>query len=209
MNTVAIHYKTLFYLDSVRSPRFKPSTIDKAVNAAISDIILDRYNNIRKRQKEYSFQSEQRLRDELYSIVKKSGDLVPTNDVIAISSITDYWLLLALEVYISGKQINTIPLTYDEKNIIENNPYTRPSILYPQRVYRIESSSGIEIIFGDVGSFEKGIAYYLKKPAKFDIGTKIDDTSTEIESGTKIVGYVDSTYDIYSTTGGIMGSGTL
>jgi hypothetical protein len=209
MNIVALQYKSMFFLDSEKSPRFKKKAIDKAINSAINDIVLDRYDNIRKKQKEYAFQTAQRLRDELYSIVKEAPALTVASDIIALTQITDYWLLLAMRVDISGKVINTIPLTYDELNIVEIDPFVRPSIVYPERVYRIESSEGVKIVFGDTGSLVSGHAYYLMKPAKVNIGTEISDTVTEILSETKIIAYVDSAYDLYAVGGGIIGSGTL
>lgn len=198
MNIVALHYKVAFFLDAEKSPRFKVKSIDKAINSAINDIVLDRYNNIRQKQKEYAFQTSQRLRDELYTIVQQETGLTAVNNVISLASITDYWLLLALEVTISGKVINTIPLTYDEKNIIEIDPFVRPSIMYPERVYRIESANGIEIIFGDVGTLATGHAYYIKKPAKISIGTEVSNGSTTFQNGEKIIAYVDSTVTIYN-----------
>lgn len=198
MNIVALQYKSVFYLDSEKSPRFKKKAIDKAINSAISDIVLDRYDNIRKSQKEYAFQTAQRLRDELYSIVKEASDLTVVNDIIALTQITDYWLLLAMRVDISGITINTIPLTYDELNIVEINPFIRPSIVYPERVYRIESSEGVKIVFGDTGSLVSGHAYYLMKPAKVNIGTEINSSATNILPGTKIIAYVDSVLHIFS-----------
>ena len=209
MNVVASHYKITFFLDAEKSPRFKKKSIDKAINSAINDIVLDRYNNIRERQKEYAFQTSQRLRDELYTIVQEQTGLVPTNNILSVSGMTDYWLLLALEVDISGATINTIPLTYDEKNVIEINPYMRPSIVYPERVYRIESADGITIIFGDTGTLVSGHSYYLRKPAKVSIGTEISDTTTHILSEKKIIAYVDSTLDLYSVSGGILSSVSL
>jgi hypothetical protein len=196
MNIVATHYKTVFFLDSDKSPRFRAKAIDKAINSAITDIVLDRYNNIRQKQKEYAFQTSQRLRDELATIVKFASALGATDNIIDLSTITDYWLLLSMKANISGSDINTIPVTYDELNIIEIDPYTRPSIIYPQRIYRIESSEGIQVIFGDVGALVSASAYYLKKPAKVSIGTEVSTLGTEISAGTELIAYIDTILSI-------------
>lgn len=206
MNIVALHYKVAFFLDAEKSPRFSRKAEDKAINSAINDIVLDRYNNIRQKQKEYAFQTSQRLRDELYTIVEEDDALVATGDILSIASMTDYYLLLSLEVDISGRTINTIPLTYDEKNIIEINPFLRPSITYPERVYRIESAEGIKIIFGDTGTLVSGHSWFLKKPAKVSIGTEVSDTVTHILSAVKVIAYVDTTLNLHSITGGVISS---
>lgn len=202
MNIVALHKKTAFFLDSEKSPRFSRKVEDKALNSAINDIVLDRYDNMRKSQKQYAFQTSQRLRDELYTIVQEKTGLTPTDNVLSVTSMTDYWLLLALEVSISGTTINTIPLTYDERNVIENDPFTRPSIVYPERVYRIESSAGIEIIFGDTGTLVSGHSWYLKKPVKVLIGTEVSNGVTQIQPGTSILAWSDSVLTVY--IGGIV-----
>ena len=205
MNPVALHYKTSFFLDSERTPRFKKKTVDKAINSAINDIILDRYNNIRQKQKEYAFQTSQRLRDELYTLVEEYTDLpVISGNRISLQPVTDYWLLLAMSANISGKVINTIPVTYDEYNVLELDPFVRPSIVYPERVYRIESSSGVKIIFGDTGALASADMFYIKKPAKVAIGTEVSTQNTELTLNEKVIAYVDSVIRVKDSTGEVV-----
>jgi hypothetical protein len=202
MNIVQIINKTDFYLDSERSPRFEPKQRIKAVNSAINDILLSRYDNIKKnaKEKDYAFQTAQRLRDELYTLVRYEPTILATvgTDVIPKAGFpTDYMFLLLLEASISGQVINTIPLTYDELNIVQLSPYYRPSITWPQRIYRIESNEGIKVVFGSVGRLISANMYYIKKPVSVSLGTEINSDATQFLTGDTIIAYVASTIDLW------------
>ena len=193
MNIIQLHFKTKFYLDSERSPRFEVSQVDKALNSAITDIVLDRYHNIREQQRKYAFQTSQRLRDELYTLVLKKDNLTATDDLIPVAQFpTDYMLTLIIIANVSGQTIHTIPITYDELSVVELDPFSRPSITWPERIYRIESSEGIKIIFGNVGRLIDATMYYIKKPATVDIGTEVNDTATILLVGETVIAYVDT-----------------
>lgn len=201
MNIVQLHQKSKFYLDSVRSPRFPYQTVDKAINTAINTIVNDRYDSIRRAEKEGSFQVSQRLRDEIYTLVYP-GTLSPIAgtkrfDIKAVYK--DYWLLASMKVTISGKVINTIPLTYDEMNVIENNPFSRPSIDYPERVYRIEAYDGVTIEHGLLGSLTSGSIYFIKEPVAVELGT-VQSTGI-FEHGTAIICYMDGQIDYKDING--------
>jgi hypothetical protein len=191
MNIVQIHQKTKFYLDSVRSPRFPHQTIDKAINTAIHTIVNDRYDSIRKADREGTFQVSQRLRDEIYTLVYP-GTVTPvpgTKRFDIKAAYPEYWLLASMKVTISGKEINTIPLTYDEHNVVENNPFARPSIEYPERVYRIEAYDGVTINHGAIGNLSSGSVYFIKEPITANLGTIVD--SGYIDAGTTVICYMD------------------
>lgn len=206
MNIVQMHFKTEFFLDSVRSPRFNIDKMDNAINSAINDIVLDRYHNIRAQPKEYAFQTSQRLRDELSRLVKKatvsaSGGILPSASFPA-----DYMLLLSLKANISGQWINTIPVTYDELNVLEMNPYTNPSISPPERIYRIEDQLGLRVIFGDIGDLISGEMNYIAKPVTVSIGTEVSPPSGAVTSisgaGVVIIAYVNSSLNWITPDGG-------
>jgi len=210
MNIVQLQAKTMFFLDGERSPRFKTSQVDKALNTAINDILLDRYNNIHKtgKEKEYAFQTSQRLRDELYTLVRYVSSLGVTQpDLVPSAGFpTDYMFMLILEAIISGQTINTIPITYDELNVIELNPYFRPSITWPQRIYRIESNDGAKIKFGDRGMLTSANMYYIAKPAKVSIGTEESTGTVTFYAGTSVIAYVDSVLNLYNAAGVLIGT---
>jgi hypothetical protein len=205
MNILQLHHKVTFFLDSVNSPRFNTFKKDESLNTAIMDIILDRYDNIRKAQKDYAFQTSQRLRDELYTLVKKQSNLSASGGIIPKTNFpSDYMLLLSMKANISGTWINTIPVTYDEYNILELNPYTYPSIEYPERIYRIESQQGVEIRFGDVGTLIAAEIFYLARPARVSIGTTLDSTSPTIYKTAvpEIIAYTDGILRLVMGGGG-------
>ena len=190
-----MHHKSVFFLDSVNSPRFKPNKVDHAINTAILDIVLDRYNNIREKQKQYAFQTSQRLRDELYTLVKNPAVITASAGIIQKSSFpTDYMLLLSMRANISGQWINTIPVTYDEYNMLELNPYTYPSLDYPERIYRIERAEGIEVIYGPQGTLISGDIFYLAKPATVNIGTQLSTVGNYLlrSEHPSVIAYIDS-----------------
>lgn len=203
MNIVQIHQKSKFYLDSVRSPRFPHSTVDKAVNTAINTIVNDRYDAIRRAEKDGSFQVSQRLRDEIYTLVYP-GTVTPVAgtkrfDIKAVYK--TYWLLASMKVNISGKEINTIPLTYDELNVIEVNPFSRPSIDYPERVYRIEAYDGVTVDFGPIGNLNSASIYFIKEPVTVELGTVLE--AGVIENSTMIICYMDGQIDYKDENGNV------
>lgn len=209
MNIVQIHQKSKFYLDSVRSPRYPYKTVTKAVNTAIHTIVNDRYDAIRKADREGTFQVSQRLRDEIYTLVYP-GTVTPvpgTKRFDIKAAYPDYWLLASMKVTISGKEINTIPLTYDEQNVIENNPFSRPSIDYPERVYRIEAYDGITINHGELGSLTLGSIYFIKEPVQTDLGTVL--SSGIITDQTAIICYMDGQIGYYDGGGNLYDTITL
>jgi hypothetical protein len=172
MNVVQMHNRTYFFLDSIKSPRFPSRQVDEAINSAINKIITDRYLAI-KRNPGYAFQSNQRLRDELYTLVQKSAEIAAAGGIIPIANFpVNYKFLLNCKIKVSGSWYFTIPMTYDEMSMIERDPFQRPTIRYPERCYRIESAVGLEFEFGDSGALEKAILYYIKKPATVAIGTE-------------------------------------
>lgn len=194
MNIVQMHHKTVFFLDSVNSPRFTNHKKDEAINTAILDIVLDRYNNIREKEKQYAFQTSQRLRDELYTIVKHPSYINASGGIIPKTGFpSDYMLLLAMKADISGQWINTIPVTYDEYNMLELNPYTFPSIDYPERIYRIENSEGLEVMFGEQGQLIRADIFYMAKPAVIDIGTEVIIGESVAVAEGSVIAYTDVT----------------
>ena len=209
MNIVQIHHKSKFYLDSVRSPRFPHATVNQAINTAIHTIVNDRYDAIRKADREGTFQVSQRLRDEIYTLVYP-GTVTPvlgTKRFDIKTAYPDYWLLASMKVTISGKEINTIPLTYDEQNVIENNPFARPSIEYPERIYRIEAYDGVTINHGALGNLTAGNIYYIKEPVLVNLGTV--NSSGTFSNGDQIICYMDGQIGYYDGGGNLYNTVTL
>ncbi len=193
MNIVQLHYKIKFYLDSEMSPRWRKGAVDKAINSAIYDIILRRVERARNDQKDAKWQQTQMLRDELYTLVKKKTGMDASGDIIPVSKFPDdYMMCLILEANVSGTVISTIPLTYDEYAVINLDPFRRPSISFPERIYRIESSEGHKVVFGDIGTLISGDMYYIAEPQRVSIGTEVSTVGASFTNGQKIIAYTDA-----------------
>jgi hypothetical protein len=194
MNIIQIHNKIRVLLDNEDSPRHRPKNIDEIINTAIALIVDDRYDNEKqeKGQKKYSFQSSAKLRDQLYTLVKKSGWIVAEGDTIPSTGYpSDFNYLIGPNVDVSGIETHALPLAYDEESTIHLDPKRRPSIIYPPRVYYIEYQSGLRIIWGAQGALIRAQLYYLKKPAVVSYGVEIPVDETLVQ-GAQIIGVTDS-----------------
>ena len=65
---IEMHQDLDLLIDKVQTPRFTSPEKDRVLNYAQDRIIQDRYDNI-KRDTGYSFQSLQRVRDEMRTLV--------------------------------------------------------------------------------------------------------------------------------------------
>ncbi len=196
MNIIQILIRTKSHLDTIRSPRFRDDKIENALNSSIKFIVLNRYEDIKKNEKDKNFQGSQKIRDELYTLVKtfevSSGFTVSASGdtLVPVSMFpSNYWLMAGGSVNISGNPYQLVPLTYDERAVIEKNPFTRPSIDYPAEVYRIESSEGVEVIFGSTGTVMSGLFYYMSEPVTISLGEEI--SSGTIPTGKTIICYME------------------
>jgi hypothetical protein len=127
-------------------------------------MLRDRYDNIRK-DTGYSFQSVQRLRDELRSLIISSA-LIPTGNIITYPA--DYRHELLLQVTIDGEVKGSRPTTYDELESIRMNPFEKPDI---DHVRHLESGQNAEIFYGTFGVFSTSTLHYIKQPVDVFRGT--------------------------------------
>lgn len=181
MNIVQLHERVRYWLDSVASPRFDSQDIDNGINSACNTITIETYGKEPMTRLE-SFQRDQKCRDTLGPIVKKatsisSGFSLDGNNVITIASSTDYNLLLSLAVTINSSIYSCVPLTYDIKNTIPNNPYRRPRTVNEPLLYYNEEGNTIKISHAFamvVSDFE---LFYLSQIPAVNYG--IEYTSTK------------------------------
>ena len=161
-----MHNRVDQWLDTVSSPRFPWEQVDRAINTAIDTTVNDRYYPYDPRERERAFQTVQRIRDELYTLIKTAPAIpVSGTDLIPLAGVPDYRFLLSLTVYIDNAPYPTEPTTYDEsESEIILDPYKRPHTDYPSLVLRNETKEGIRINWGQVGILTGGILTYLKNP---------------------------------------------
>ena len=168
-----MHSRVDQWLDTVSSPRYPSDQKDNAINTAIETIVNDRYYSLNPKERENSFQSSQRLRDELYTIL--AVELIPSNGpYIPISDSLNYRFLVHLKVKIDGIWYQSFPVTYDEIEILDNDPFRRPTLDYPSQVYRIEELTRIRIIWGMSSDLQYGRLYYLKNPQRVSLSGLTD-----------------------------------
>lgn len=164
MNVVEQHTKMDLWLDRPRSARFLAADRDSALNSAADRLLRDRYDNIR-RDTGFSFESTQRLRDELRTLIQVST-LTPVGNIITYP--TDYRHEILLQVTIDGELKGSRPTTYDELESIKVNPFEKPKI---DRVRHLESGLTAEVFFGTFGTFSAATLHYIKQPVDVFRGT--------------------------------------
>ena len=216
MNIVQLHERVRFWIDTVGSARFESQDIDNAINAAMNDIVDEKYKASRAISKGDSFQRSQKIRDELSSIVKVAdttggADITISNPVTGSQSLipiasfpSTYRYLLSAALYDAVPAAhNCWPLTYDRLNIIGDNPFRRPRLLPKSKQYFIESSLGITFYHAFGVAATRAILYYLKNPTLFNFGIERDSSYTWTVSGTAVI--VTSEAMVYATTSYVLG----
>lgn len=178
MNIIEMFEKIKQILDVVNTPRYDDSQLVSEINTVQKELIDERGEPL-KNNKGYSFQAVQRVRDELYTIVKQSPAIIAAGNVLPVASYpADYQYLVNLKVTISGNEYNSEPTTYSKLDEDTKNPFRRPTLEYPSKVYHNESVLGLDIIFGNTGVLASGVMDYLKYPSTVLVGTVYTSTHT-------------------------------
>ena len=168
MDIQEMHNRVDLLMDRVNSPRFRSGDKDSAINMAIERIVRDRYDNL-KIQKKYSFESAQRVRDELRTLIKEEE--ITTIDDNKFTIPEDYRHEINLFVTINDKSTVSRPTNYDELGPLLSSPFERPSYISP---VHLEIGSDIKVYFGDSGSFTKAKISYIKNPTTVSLSSSID-----------------------------------
>lgn len=151
MNIVQLHDRVRFWIDTVASVRFESDDIDQGITVAVNEVADEKYDHSRLNHHSDTFQKTQRVRDELGDLVKSldtDGSLTLTKSVgsVLISTFPDdYKYLLSIALYVGTTKYDVDPMTYNEKNVIEKNPFRRVTAGPYNRLYYIESELGIKI----------------------------------------------------------------
>lgn len=174
--------------DRVRSARFNDDQYMSAINQAIELILNDRIDNI-KNPKKYSLQSVQRVREELYTLVK-NAPIVPVNNVVTFPA--DYRYYLLLECTIDGETNYARPTNYNEIGPLKQNPWRKPSVVKP---YFNDVATGI-VVYHTGTSFTTSSLDYLKIPNVVSIGYENNKvTSGNLTNGTSYYVYEEGVYN--------------
>jgi len=177
MNIVELHERIRFWTDLVQSTRFEASDIDNAINAAMNDIVEQKYYSTRKGKGD-SFQRTQKVRDELRTLVKILATDTPGAVLTNYSGYSeipyntypvDYKYLLCIAIYKSGVAYNCWPITYDRVNSFPSNPFRRVRLGGFPKAYYNESARGITITHA-LTAPDKAIYYYLSQATQWAYG---------------------------------------
>ncbi len=186
MNILQLHDRVKFWIDEYGSPRQRPASIDGALWASSKAIVDEKYDHSKQNHNQDSVERFQRVRDELYTLVKATpigaSAIAIANNVIAASEIPeDYKYLLLMEVVAlsSGTpDANTEwticdPVTLDQKrDFLKRNPFRKPKNdgLFNRNYYE-ENISGF-LLHSEISSLNYAKMSYLKEPDETYIGVE-------------------------------------
>lgn len=203
MNIVELHREINSINDIVESPRFESWQIDQAINHASKAIVKNRYDKAMMEKQGQRSASLMRLRDELYTIVVKKSfydtDAPATivNDIITLASLPSrYIYTLAVKFKVNNLQEDFASfITYPELPVVKNNPFRRPSKVYPYKFYYLLSSSGVELIYGKVSSdtVTEAEIYCLNNPVDVNYGTTITPSTPASQFALDCIAQADGT----------------
>jgi len=170
-------------IDRVKSPRFTDDRYYEAINQA-QKLILDGRVEPIKVKRDFSFQSSERLRNELRSLV------VPTvNGTITGSSVafpTNFYYLLLMQNTVNGEKNVCKPITFNEKGTLRRNPFKEP---ISSETYYSEDNASWKIELPINASFTLCEIDYLKNPDVVSIGKEKDKITATLAIGTNYTVY--------------------
>lgn len=182
-----------------------------AINDA-TGMIIDRYIDPIKTPEKYSFQSAQRVRDMLYTIVTRALGS-PSADIVSYP--TDYRHYALLYVFVGPNKVYCKPMDYNREGDTQIDPFSKPG---DDLLYFNESDAGFHVSHGAtaLGSYE---LWYVRNPAVVSIGNDNNKivAGTVLTALTSYTAYDTSVYngttyypgDIITGTGATLTSGTV
>jgi len=202
MTIIEIRERVRFHLDRVASPRWGNTRLSYGIQVATDDFVQDRYDNIKNAQKKYAFETVERLRAEIRTIVL-ALPLIPVLDVLTLPA--DYRYDVGLSVVIAGITKNSRPGSISETLGSFSNSHTRPNDDYP---IHNEIGNTIVVNHGQFNAFTAAILYYIRQhlipyiSEPRSSGTPLTTVTTHyVETGSIV--YDTATYnagDYFTTT---------
>jgi hypothetical protein len=187
-NIIQMHDDINRQIDFVNNPRFPSRDYDRAINLSIEEFVNDRYDNV-KVVKGYSFDSVQRVKDELRTLVTTST-IVPVSDIVAIPA--TYKHFLQMLVTLDGIQTAVKSVSFDEISGYLNNTYTKPDADSPVIT---EDENGFKVYHGS-STLTSSDLTFLKTPAEVTSGLerqKISAGSGVLTAAATYIVIVDGT----------------
>lgn len=187
MNAIQMMERTDVFMDRYKSARFADSNYMDAFNSVVLSMFKDKTDN-KKLFRKYSFQSNEQVRRELYTLIK-TATIVPTGDVVVYPADFEYYG--DMNVIIDGVEDYCRPTNFNEIGPLQDNPFRKPKATKP---YYIENSTGLKVYYGS-GTFTSATMTYLKTPNTISIGTD----SNKINPGGAVL-TIGLVYVVYSPT---------
>jgi len=187
MNAIQMMERTDVFMDRYKSARFADSNYMDAFNSVVLSMFKDKTDN-KKLFRKYSFQSNEQVRRELYTLIK-TATIVPTGDVVVYPADFEYYG--DMNVTIDGVEDYCRPTNFNEIGPLQDNPFRKPKATKP---YYIENSTGLKVYYGS-GAFTSATMTYLKTPNTISIGTD----SNKINPGGAVL-TIGLVYVVYSPT---------
>ena len=159
-------------IDKVQTPRFTSPEKDRVLNYAQDRIIQDRYDNI-KRDTGYSFQSLQRVRDEMRTLVTDVPytPVVNQGNYYTFALPDDYRHEILLQLNLNAQTVTSIPIDYDTFGVAEEDPFNVMTAEYPRH---IESGGNQVRVYAGTGTLAYVVISYLKNPLPINFNTGQD-----------------------------------
>jgi hypothetical protein len=190
-------------MDVAETPRFEPEEYDAALNVAAKELVKNRYVPHRGNPNEF-FEGIQKVRDELYTLVKQGADMkftvispnmtwnVNPNLLTDNTTPTNYMYILgvAVELNLGGANRHIAecsPLTFDEYRTIWKNPFKRPKNSYPYNFFYYQHSDGLSIMRPTGATATKVYMDYIKAPATISHGTLYQANENFTSSGQNVM----------------------
>ena len=199
------------YMDVTRAARYQRQEYDNATRDAIK-IYIDKILDGKLRGKDISFESEQVISDDLYTL-QALQSAAPTADVALYPP--DYYFLTSIFATIAGSRTYVRPTTQNKLGPLLEDSFRAPSDSKP---YYLQTATGFKIYHGP-GTVSNVELNYLKTPALFTIGTDaqlittggtLTNAATYIAVDVSV--YAGTTYQIGATitgSGAALTSGTV
>lgn len=154
-------------LNTTRSPRYDIDLhIVPALNMAQESYIQDMYDDLKRKKRPYSFETFQRIKSSLRTIVVTEKPLVITGTLAKLPD--DYRYDVGLNIVISGrKKRYSVNTTFNEDGPASQNAFDRPSVLEPKH---LEHGEYIEVKFGGgLETLDEAYLDYVKNPSEMEV----------------------------------------
>lgn len=178
MNAVQSKQRIDFYNDLTRSARFLFTEYSMAVNDSIVEFVKEQMGDAANRTLE-NFQWNQRIRDNLYTLIKSSNPTVTagtaiTNKYFSVLPSTfpvpaDYDQFISLMCLIDGYTIYARPTSFNEIGPLLQDSFKHPTNELPYYNDNV-LGTGMTIWRANSGTFTSATLTYLKYPIDFSLG---------------------------------------